>query len=549
MTKPALPGPTTDTRSARYAWSVPGFAVERPRNDPQEPEIWCYTDRFSYAPGDEIAVHVHTTAAAYDVRVIRDGADPTLVWERQGLTGTARETPADAYESGCGWPVSFTIAAGADWNSGFYLIILTMEMDGRLYEREGFFVVRSAQHRPRLPYCLVLTTSTMIAYNDWGGANHYRGLGTDPYADIPSPCLSTQRPIARGMLRLPLGAPRNANPATPGPGYIPRHPVYEWANVHGYSRHCSDAFWATYERPFVVWAERQGYQLDYLTQHDLHEEPGCLEGYSCAIFVGHDEYWTAEMRNTIDAFVEGGGNLARFAGNYIWQVRLQNGGKQQVCYKVPELDPLFHSQPELTTTVWDAPFIGRPGATTMGLTGLAGCYNRYGSTTPRSSGGFTVYRPEHWAFHNTDLYYGDVFGGAPICVAAFELDGVDYTFRNGLPFATGSDGAPRDLEILAMTPAVAGEIDHWNGAVPLGAPLNEVGGLLRAVFGDQLPERFQGNLYGSGMVAAFTRGLGSVFNAGSTEWVSGLIHHDPFTQQITRNVLDRFGTGNIKEVR
>jgi hypothetical protein len=46
--------------------------------------------------------------------------------------------------------------------------------------------------------------------------------------------------------------------------------------------------------------------------------------------------------------------------------------------------------------------------------------------------------------------------------------------------------------------------------------------------------------YGAGMVATFKRGQGEVFNAGSTEWVSGLIHRDPFTERITHNVLRRF---------
>jgi len=40
-------------------------------------------------------------------------------------------------------------------------------------------------------------------------------------------------------------------------------------------------------------------------------------------------------------------------------------------------------------------------------------------------------------------------------------------------------------------------------------------------------------------MASFARGRGFVFNAGSAEWVNGLIHADPFIDQITRNVLDR----------
>lgn len=525
--------------AARYAWSIPGFAVERPADEGSVPEIWCYADRFSYQPGDNVQVHVHTTAATYDVRVIRDGAEPRQVWAAAGLPGIVSVTPPDAYAVGCGWPAAFTLSVRDDWESGLYLVIVGMVHEGRRHEREGFFVVRAAERRS--PLAFVLTTGTMTAYNDWGGANHYRGLGDDVYNDIPAPVLSTQRPVARGLLRLPAGAPRNANPATPGPGYIPRHPTYEWAHAHGYSRHHSDAFWATYERPFAVWAEQQGYALDYLTQHDLHRDPSALDGYAGAVIVGHDEYWSWEMRDAIDQFVDRGGRLARFAGNFIWQIRLEDEGRRQVCYKDPHLDPIAATDPTRVTTTWDAPAIGRPGGATMGLSGMSGVYNRYGAAVPRSSGGYTLYRPDHWAFAGTDLYYGDIFGGAPVCIAAFELDGVDYTFRNGLPYPTHTDGAPESLQILAMTPAVAGESDRWNGEVPLGAPAAEVAGLLAAVWGENVPE-YLASGYGAGMVATFKRGQGEVFNAGSTEWVSGLIHHDPFTERITHNVLRRFAS-------
>ncbi|NED49923.1 hypothetical protein G3I24_03205, partial [Micromonospora aurantiaca] len=79
-----------------------------------------------------------------------------------------------------------------------------------------------------------------------------------------------------GMIRKPAGAPREANHMTPPIGGAPRYPSYEWARLNGYSRHHADAFWATYERLFVQWAERQGYELDYLVQHDLHVDEAVL---------------------------------------------------------------------------------------------------------------------------------------------------------------------------------------------------------------------------------------------------------------------------------
>lgn len=178
----------------------------------------------------------------------------------------------------------------------------------------------------------------------------------------------------------------------------------------------------------------------------------------------------------------------------------------------------------------------------MGLTGLGGIYARYGSAVSRGSGGFTVYRPHHWSLADTSLGYGDVFGAAPVCVAAFEVDGCDYTFRRGMPEPTHSDGAPESLTIVAMCPAVFGEHDGWSGRVPLGAPISEAESVLDAMWPDGRPDRLTGESYGAGMVAEFHRGEGRVFCAGSTEWVNGLRLRDPFTEAITLNVLREYAS-------
>ena len=42
------------------------------------------------------------------------------------------------------------------------------------------------------------------------------------------------------------------------------------------------------------------------------------------------------------------------------------------------------------------------------------------------------------------------------------------------------------------------------------------------------------------MIVHFRKGKGEVFHAGTTEWIAGLIYHDPAVEQVTKNVLDRF---------
>jgi len=529
----------TNTNAPPFAWSPAGWPSERPFTDPGTPETWVYTDRFSYDPGDTVHLHVSSTADEFELEIIRDGHRPESVHLERGLSAPRQETPDDAYAVGCGWQPTHSWRIPDDMPSGFFLVVVRNRTPHGVWEREHFVVVRATATR-RNPIALILTTSTMLAYNDWGGANHYRGVGDDPRSDAGSPLSSTQRPIARGMLRKPVDAPREYHPYTPSIGWVPRYDSYEWARFNGYSRHHADAFWATYEREFVVWAERSGYALDYLTQSDLHENPAVLDDYPCAVVVGHDEYWTWQMRDVIDAFVERGGGFARLGGNFQWQVRLSEDGRTQYCYRLPSLDPEAARTPHLATTNWEALSVGRPGATTIGLNGLGGIYNRYGAAVPRSSGGFTVYRPEHWAFEGTDLYYGDLLGGAPTFLAAFEVDSVEYTFRRGLPYPTFEDGAPETLEILALCPAVKGEEDRFDGQHPIGGPEAEVYAY-NAELGADLPDYVhESQMRGAGMIAAFRRGDGEVFNGGSTEWPHALHVGDPFVDRIVRNVLDRF---------
>ena len=123
--------------------------------------------------------------------------------------------------------------------------------------------------------------------------------------------------------------------------------------------------------------------------------------------------------------------------------------------------------------------------------------------------------------------------------------------RYGLELLSALLELDEDLEIIAMAPAVSGSRDKWNGKVPIGAPFAEVQGIIECFYGSEPPDHLRDLEYGSGMVACHKRGLGSVFNAGSTEWVNGLIHHDPFTERITANVLNlfaaRISSSNTKE--
>jgi hypothetical protein len=509
--------------------------------DPERAQVWCYTDRLSCLPGETLAVHAAATVPRMSLEIRRDGTATQTVWHRDAVPVAWPDTPADCSVAGCGWPVAARLEVPWDWRSGGYLLIARVEgRDGTLVEHHHLFVVRAPAGR-RARRALLAATATWLAYNDWGGSNHYEGL-TGPSGDRFSPVVSLDRPWARGFVSLPAGAPRITPVAPPPPGTAPRYPHMEWAFANGYSKKYASAGWASYERPFLAWAETAGFDCDVLTQHDLEADPAALEGYRCLVIVGHDEYWSWAMRDRLDDWVEAGGRVARFAGNLFWQVRLQDGGRRQVCHKASarQTDPVFRTaERHLTTTCWDAPEVGRPAAASLGLTGTRGVYAGWGGCVPRGSGGFTVYRPEHWAFEGAGLHYGDVLGGASRAFG-YEVDSVGYVVRDGLVWPTGEDGAPAGLEILGLGLATTLEEDHAGDGRGLFIGRRDAAIVAEAVTGAATPQAVERYARGAGMIAGFRRGRGEVFNAASVEWVAGLVRGDDQVARVTANVLGRF---------
>lgn len=524
----------------RYGWDY-----ERPLNDPAIAEIWCYTPRYSFVTGETIEFHAHSTRSHFDIEIYREGPRPMAVFHRTQVPVTAAHTPEEPHLHGCHWPVALRVEVGADWPSGFYVVIVRVhDDDGALFEREHFIVVRPSA--PGGGIAFIVSTATMNAYNDWGGGNSYHGVGSTPRLKKACPRTSLHRPWSRGMVRLPLGAPRAAFTGDLPPFGHPQYPQHPWAHHNGYARDYADSSWALYGKLFIEWAESNGYTLDYLTQHDLHENPDILRGYRLSVAVGHDEYMSWPMRGAIENQLAAGGNHARFAGNNIWQVRIEEEGSTFVNYKDGVSDPLCGtSQEKYVSSIWDLPYSGWPVANTFGLTGTHAINVMYGGAAPRSSGGFTVYRPWHWCFADTDLYYGDLIGGRPDCVVAYEVDGCDFIMKEGLPYPTGKDGAPLDMKIVAMAPAVQHEEDHFQATVPM---MNSTS--TPAISGDSvsLPaldehEGVRHPRFGAGMIASYDRGDGpgdgTMFVAGTTDWVVGLQRRNWFVEKITRNVLDR----------
>ena len=271
-----------------------------------------------------------------------------------------------------------------------------------------------------------------------------------------------------------------------------------------------------WELPFVRWAESNGYELDYAANNDLEFHAEILKHYNLVLSVGHDEYWSSPMRDNLEAYIAGGGNVAFFSGNTCcWQVRNEENGRAQTCWKQwYNMDPLFRvGDQKLLSTLWSHHLIGRPENELTGVGFLWGGYHKSHGQFMDGKAAFQVHRPDHWLFANTDLKRGDEFGGNDTIVG-YECDGCEMTWRGGLPFPTHRDGTPKSFKILATCEA------RW-------AP------------GDSFwYEPFPKDRVGAAVLGIYTRG-GTVVTTGTTDWAHGLRGNDPAVVQITKNVLNR----------
>ena len=499
-----------------------------------------YPDQLSCQPSDTVAFHCSARSKTFSVEVARIGADREVVWRRENVPGVERSVAADAYATGANWPVTFSLTIPDDWRSGFYEVAFKADgVEGLEAVSHAFFVVRALRPGRDNAILMVLGTNTYNAYNKWGGECLYTG----------SPRVSFARPVERGYIVKPTDPDgfdgRSAN-ITPEPdpdhrrlqAYLRDNKITLWTDSAG---------WYNWERRFARWAEANGITLDYAINSDLEFRPGLLDDYRLMLSVGHDEYWSWGMRDAVDAFVARGGNAAFFSGNAVyWQVRYEDDGRTMVCHKyvARQNDPVMGTDRQhLLSGIWSDPLVGRPENLTTGLSFCRGGYVRFGRGVPRSTGAYTVARPDHWVFAGTELRYGDVFGLGSYIVA-YEVDGCEFTLENGLPVPTGRDSTPSDFTILATSPArllstAPGNYEH---IVPLSYDLNAVGDLeytATLLFGDASPENMARVANGHAVMGLFQRG-GTVFNAGTADWAYGL-DRDPLVQQITRNVIARLG--------
>lgn len=484
-------------------------------------------------PGGELDLHLSSAGGrTVAVEVARVGAAREVVWSGDVVAGD-HPVPARAYELGCDWPAATTLRAQPGWRSGYYEVVLTIDVDGRARRDHAFFVLRPPAGAPNT-ILLQLATNTWHAYNDFGGHNLYTGATTS----------SLQRPMARGYLYKPPGAGRRVTTTHPPDPDMNTHVGY--LRQHKLSPYAGSAGWPDWELPFLQWAERAGYGIDVCTNADLEDHPLLLDGKRLLLSVGHDEYWSGPMRDTTEAFIARGGNVAFFSGNTsFWQVRLEERdgpATKMVGYKGQfKNDPVFGTDriSELTS-IWSDHLIGRPENHMTGVSFSRGGYHRIGKRVTSGAGGYTIHRPDHWLFEGTGISYGDVLG-AGATIVGYECDGCDFTSRDGLPYPTGEDGTPATFTILGTAPAA-----HFTRTTAARPPKPhepaEDEFIAGRLFGTRDPAAVERIAHGHAVLGSYTSaGGGTVVTSGCTDWAHGLAGRDPQVERITANVLDTLG--------
>jgi hypothetical protein len=436
--------------------------------------VEAYASATSVAPGERIDFHVRIEGADQErpiflverplllvpVRIYRAGGGETLV--HPGGTaiydrGAKAPTPGNAYEKGCGWPVVYSLTIPDDWSSGAY--IARFFYFGAM--AEVLFVVKAASPGMNSKILFELTFTTYQAYNNWGGKSLYD----------------------------------------------------EKINKVSFNRPTPLDYFQYWELPFIAWLEANGFEAEYATSIDLHADPNLLNNYQLLLSVGHDEYWSKEMRDNVEVFVANGGNVAFFSGNVCWwQVRFEDNNRTLVCYRYADVDKKENKAVDdsRVTVNWKDPPVNRPENSLTGVSFVNGAM-WLSSAGERPAVNYIVRFWRHWVFDKTGLNDSDGFG-ADNGIVGYETDAALFCeTENGVPYVTGNDGTPLNFLVLATA-----DCTSWGQAS-------------------------RDNQSGMATMGLF-RNRGTVFTAATTDWSRGLMGDWNVVSQITENILRRLSS-------
>jgi hypothetical protein len=400
-----------------------GTAEWRLDNPADNHEIEGYASATSINRGESIHLYVSTVAASYRYEIYRmgwyQGLGARLIRGPVREKGIRQKQPTMDPESGlndCAWidPVAISTTVSPDgeqWVSGIYLVKLTESASHA--QSYIVFVVRDDERAVGLLFQQSVTTYQ--AYNNWGGKSFYKWNSTDN----------------RRASKVSFNRPYAGNQQNPAAAYgIGAGEFLCNVQPHNDSYPIKNAGW---EYNLVRWLEREGYDVAYCTNLDVHDNPCILNRCRGFLSVGHDEYWSWEMRHHLEHATDCGMHLGVFSANSAyWQVRLeastQSGQDHRimVCHKSAKRDCYSRSETlrHLSTGKWRDDPVNKPESAFIGVLYEADPVD----------GDIVIADAEHWLFENTELKNGDHLVG----LLGYEVDCCDRHSPAGIQILTKS---------------------------------------------------------------------------------------------------------------
>jgi hypothetical protein len=299
-----------------------------------------FASQVSAVPGDDVALFINTTGQAVQVQAYRmgyyGGIGGRLIYQSDMVPASVQRAPTVEPGIGmvsCPWSTTMTLSVDDTWPPGCYLLKLTDNVG-----HEQYIPLTIRDDTSTAAYVIQNSVTTWQAYNLYGDYSLYYG------------------PTRRGGMTFANRA-RAVSFDRPYP--------QTWAS--------GAADFVGNEFPLLYHLEKLGLDLTYWTDIDLHANPALLANHRCLFSLGHDEYWSDQMRQAAQLGTQSGVNLAFLGANASYrQIRLQptaNGpNRLQVCYKSAAEDPMARQDPALTTVNWNQAPVNNPESTMIGST-------------------------------------------------------------------------------------------------------------------------------------------------------------------------------------
>jgi ABC-type phosphate transport system substrate-binding protein len=279
-----------------------------------------YASESSVSPGDTLHLHVNSPSSSYRVEVDRLGwyagaggrrllclpscaasASPHAQTNSPLVDGKTGKLDAN-------WTVTDTVQIGSNWVSGYYVAIFTVTSGPEAGKVAWYPFIVTPPSGSSSAIVVQVPINTWQAYNPWPGGSTGKSLYNSNSAG------------GKAAAKVSFNRPFLVRPSNPDHYY--QDPVFER------------------EVQAVRFLEREGYDVSYVTDADVDRNPALLLDHRVDMVLGHDEYWSAAMREGWDAALAAGHNeLFMGADIGTWLVRYEDKGRTLVGYKF-QRDPL-----------------------------------------------------------------------------------------------------------------------------------------------------------------------------------------------------------------